>query len=260
MMGAFVLVTWNVLATDYIRRSFYPRVSTACLDARRRHPTIARRARELDADVLCLQEVDVEVFAAVESTLKPLGYAGAHVLKEGKPDGCATFVRGPLALVESRRHVYGDGSNARTSGHVAQLVIVEHAGARVAILNTHLKWDPPGTPNEASWGFRQAEEALDVLRHEQTLAQIMCGDLNVTPESTVMRTLRHGGLADVHDGSTAFTSNANGVAKRIDYVLWRGPLIPTAQTPTPIADDTALPSDDEPSDHVALVARFELTH
>ncbi len=257
-MRPLVFFTWNVLATGYIRRAFYPRVAERFLDPQWRHPAIVRRARELDADVLCLQEVDAAVFAALAATLEPAGYAAAHALKEGRPDGCATFVRAPWTLADSRRHPYRDGAGGAPSGHLAQLVVVAQGDAHIAVLNTHLKWDPPDTSEDESWGLRQATEALDLLRREPTPAQILCGDLNVTPEAVVMRALRGGGLLDAHERAPASTSNANGVAKRIDYVLWRGPLRPTPQTPRAIADATPLPSEQEPSDHLPLGATLAM--
>jgi mRNA deadenylase 3'-5' endonuclease subunit Ccr4 len=262
----FTLVTWNVLATAYIRPSFYPNTPSRCLDPAWRIPSLVRRARALGADVLCLQEVEVDTFEALQTGLAELHYAGVLAMKEGKPDGCALFVRSArFELVESLRIVYADGAGAPASGHVGQLAVLgvyernEREGARLAVLNTHLKWDPPGTPPESQWGLRQAREILEVLRSEPAAghAQIVCGDLNVRPESDVVATLRAAGFSDAHGGlAEIHTCNANREPKLIDHIFSRGALRAPPRSPPRIDAATPLPSDDEPSDHLPLEARF----
>ncbi len=252
---AFTLVTWNVLATAYIRATFYPRTPVWCLDPEWRHPRITLRAISFDADVLCLQEVDADVFGALYARLASAGYFGELALKEGKPEGCATFVRqGCFTKIESRRVAYHDGGGAADSGHIAHVVTADHDGARVTFLNTHLKWDPPRTPVEQQWSMKQAREALDVLADTKAAAEIVCGDLNVTPESDVVRALQAAGFDYAHKDGEVMTCNSNSVAKLIDYVFFRGVLRVVGQRPRVIDGRTPLPSDDEPSDHLPLVA------
>ena len=248
---AFSLVTWNVLATSYIRAKYYPRTPARCLDATWRHPAIIARVRSLDADVLCLQEVEPVLFAALRATLEPAGYVGELAQKTEKPDGCATFLRkGCLNVIESRRVAYRDGS-----GHVAHVVVAHHEEKRVAIVNTHLKWNPPDAPDEQRWSMRQTRELLDLTGGLGCGGEVVCGDLNVTPESDVVGALRTAGFDDPHRALDARTCNSNGAAKVIDYVLVRA-LHATGRPPRAIDDSTPLPSDDEPSDHIPLEARL----
>ncbi len=256
----FTLVTWNVLATAYIRPKFYPNTRARCLDPAWRHPAIAERARSFDADVLCRQEVEPEVFGALRERLAPAGYFGELALKEGKPEGCATFVREERFVVrESARVVYRDGGGGASSGHVAHVVTAEHEGSRVTFANTHLKWDPPHTELDHRWSMKQAREVLDVLAETKSDGEIVCGDLNVTPESDVVGAMRAAGFDYAHRDGGARTCNSNGVAKLIDYVFFRGALRAEAVRPRAIDDRTPLPSDEEPSDHLPLLARFEWT-
>jgi mRNA deadenylase 3'-5' endonuclease subunit Ccr4 len=253
---SFRVVTWNVLATSYIRSSFYPLTAARCLEPARRHPAIVERALALDADVLCLQEVEPEVFDALRRKLA--GYVGELALKEGKPDGCATFVRSVRCSVLEPHHrlVYSDGS-----GHIAQLTVADHEGRRVAVVNTHLKWDPPHTSVEKQWGMGQIREALELFERTPSDGAILCGDLNVTEESDVVRALRAAGFEHAHHDVLrgTRTCNSSGVPKLIDYVFFRRSLRATPQLPREIDEQTALPSDEEPSDHLALGATFALT-
>lgn len=247
----FTFVTWNVLAPSYVRPSYYPRSDARYLDPKWRAPAVVARARALDCDLMCFQEVEVATFDALRMALAEMEYVGLHALKQNKPDGCAVFFRvGRFQLVESRRIVFRDGS-----GHVAQLVTFDHEGRRIAVVNTHLKWDPHDTPAALKFGFRQASEIVVALQTEraQHAAQIICGDLNVTPESEVIETLRSADFVPAHTG--VFSCNSNGAAKLIDYVLSRG-LHVDPIAPRVIDDETPLPSEDEPSDHLPLAVRF----
>jgi mRNA deadenylase 3'-5' endonuclease subunit Ccr4 len=243
---AFTFVTWNVLATAYLRTSFYPHTSVDLFKKSWRIPALAAYAAGLDADLLCLQEVESEVFTALRERLEPLGYQGVHHLKEGKPDGCATFVRAPLCkLLDAHRTVYEDGS-----GHIAQVVHLEHDGQAYAVLNTHLKWGP-------QFGYRQMLFAVDLLDRDPAPRQILCGDLNATPEGDVVAGLREAGFDYAHRGMAGVrTCNANRQAKLIDYIFHRGPLKASAVAPAKIGNDTPMPSLELPSDHLPLRAVF----
>jgi mRNA deadenylase 3'-5' endonuclease subunit Ccr4 len=247
----FTFVTWNVLATSYVRASYYPRTDAKHLDRQWREPAVVARARALDCDLMCFQEVEVPMFDALRKGLAEMEYVGLHALKQNKPDGCAVFFRvGRFQLVESRRIVFRDGS-----GHIAQLVTFDHEGRRLAVVNTHLKWDAHDTPPALKFGFRQASEIVVALQTEraQHAAQIVCGDLNVMPDSDVVATFRSADFQPAHTG--VFSCNSNGSAKLIDYVMSRG-LHADPVAPRVIDDETPLPSEEEPSDHLPLAARF----
>jgi len=247
----FTFVTWNVLGPSYVRASYYPRSDVRHLDPKWRAPAVVARARALDCDLMCFQEVEVSMFDALRMALAEMEYVGLYAQKQDKPDGCAVFFRvGRFQLVESRRIVYRDAS-----GHVAQLVTFEHDARRIAVVNTHLKWDPHDTPAALKFGFRQASEIVVALQSEraQHAAQIVCGDLNVTPDSDVVSTLRAADFQSAH--TDVFSCNSNGAAKLIDYVFSRG-LRAEPIAPRLIDDETPLPSEEEPSDHLPLAVRF----
>jgi mRNA deadenylase 3'-5' endonuclease subunit Ccr4 len=252
---AFTLATWNILANAYIRPEYYPRTPAQILDPMWRIPAVVRRAKEIDADVLCLQEVEAEVLAPLENELGGVGYLGRYARKGGhRPDGCATFVR-RFKLVADRRVVFAGGS-----GHVAQLVYLELEGQRLMVLNTHLKWDPPDTPRERQWSYRQIVECLDLLRSERgsTDGQIVCGDFNVVADSDVVGALQAAGFEYAHrDFPAIHTCNSNGEAKLIDYLFHSDSLRAKPLLPPPIDGQTALPSAEQPSDHLPLIAEFD---
>ena len=262
---SFSLATYNVLAQAYITPSRYPRTPESVLASAWRRPALVRHIGALATDVVCLQEVEDETFAAVQQALGPLGYTG-HFAKKGggKPDGCATFIRrSTLAWGTVYTLMYSDGAGTEPdSGHLALVVLCAYKGRCLGLVNTHLRWDAPDTPPERQRGYRQIRQLLQ--ERDQIApaceAWIICGDFNVTPESHVVSVLRAAGFDYTHRtlAGTA-TSNANARAKMIDYVFY--PETVRAQpVAVPVIDDqTPLPSYDHPSDHLALMAHFEWT-
>jgi len=226
------VATWNVLCDAYVEPEYFPHTPAAILDPDRRRAALLDRIRSLDVDILCLQEVDAGLAAAIRA----VGLDGRYAPKGGgKPDGCATVSRLPVR--SERTLAYADGS-----GHVA--LFVELDGVTVA--NTHLKWDPEGTR-----GARQIAELLEG-RPERF---IVCGDFNAEAASETVSLCLAAGLRDACPAGGA-TSNANGRAKRIDYLFHSLDLRAAPALLPRIADDTPLPSESEPSDHLAVRATF----
>jgi mRNA deadenylase 3'-5' endonuclease subunit Ccr4 len=249
------------LASCYIRPQFYPNVPPQVLDPEWRTPAIVRYASKLEVEILCLQEVEPEVFAALEAGLGPLGYSGTFAQKgAGKSDGCATFLRNDCCeLLHERLLVFEDSvDGAPVSGHIAQVLGLRASGMPMALVNTHLKWDPPHAAPERQIGLRQARLALAALWEEDSSKiQVICGDFNATPDSQLVDCLLAAGFDYSHRStSEVFTCNSNRVPKLIDYVFFRGPARAQPEPVPPIDGSTVLPSVAEPSDHLPLIARI----
>jgi len=235
-----------VLADAYVRREYYPHTPRAVLDPERRRRAVADRLfTYADVDVLCLQEVDAALFALAGTTLPDS--IGRLLPKRGRGEGCAIFVRRALAGDAIwREHVFSDHS-----GHVAIGVTFEG----VAVVSTHLKWEPPDTPANAHRGLGQLAEILELW---SSGSRIICGDFNADADSDVAALGASRGLSDAYASlADACTCNANGKKRRIDYIL-HSPDFTAAPTPLlAIQDDTPLPSVTEPSDHLAIEARMD---
>jgi len=261
MATIFTLATWNILATAYIRRDYYPGTPQEVLDARRRIPRLVESAVALDVDILCLQEVEADVFAALDERLSTAGYAGRLAMKAyRRPDGCATFFRrAACELLGHQRYQFADATpGSKNSGHVAQFLELRIGKLHLQLANTHLKWDPPGVPDESQWSYRQVQQIITALNEfDAQTFQIVCGDFNVTEAATAIRLLNAAGFRDTHRaGPETYTCNSNGEPKLIDHILYRG-RAEVLPAPLPHIDAaTALPSPDQPSDHLPLVARF----
>lgn len=258
----FCVTSYNVLADAYIRPERYPGVPASVLAPERRRAALVRRIEALAGDVICLQEVEPDTLQALGARLGPRGYEAHYARKGGdRPDGCATFFkRRTFALQEVQTLYYRDGQGADPdSGHVALTLLLERAGRNVAVANTHLKWDPPGTPVADQQGYRQVAELLGQREAGKAScpAWILCGDFNVTPESDVVRMLLQQGLDYAHrKRAPVGTCIANRRARMIDYLFYTRALQARPLALSPLDDETPLPSSAEPSDHLAVRAWF----
>jgi endonuclease/exonuclease/phosphatase family metal-dependent hydrolase len=223
-----LLLTWNVLADAYVRRSFYPRTPRELLAPGARTAAIVACLEASRADLVCLQEVEPALLHAL------VGWRACYARKPGKREGCALLAREPL--------------DARTLALPDDQVAILGHGEPAGVATTHLRWDPPGTPRDRRQAIREAEALLAAL---PTGPWIVCGDLNVEPGDDVCALFAAAGFRDAC-AALGPTANPNGRAKRIDHVLLRGPLAVTPRPIYPVGDATPLPSAEMPSDHVPI--------
>ena len=254
-MSSLLVATYNVLADAYVRPAYYPGTPASALDPGRRRKALLGRVAALESDLLCLQEVEVEPFDLLRASLAPRGVAAWRASRPGRPDGCALLCGGSARVRGVATLVYDDGQGARPSGHVAQIAEVALGERTLLVANTHIKWDPPGTPAGERWSLRQAGELLHALGDRAPA--IVCGDLNATPDDALLGLFREHGFSESHPGRPP-TCNSNRKAKTIDYILVRGAIAVEPLAPVPVGDLTPLPSGEEPSDHVPLLARITL--
>ena len=257
----FVAVSYNVLATAYIQPNRYRNTPAACLDPAWRVPALRRRIETLDADLLCLQEVEPETFEAVRTALDVRGFSGEYAPKRaGRPEGVAVFCRRAIFTPIDTQVLAAANGAPDATGHVTQFVRLRHGGRTLGVINTHLTWDAPGTLAIYGRGRRQAERLLAEQRRRAAEgdAWIIAGDFNVEAGSDTVKAVQHAGFRFAHqDLPGVHTCNANGAARLVDYLFYSERLQAEPIRPAPIDGRTALPSEDEPSDHLALMARFD---
>ncbi len=262
MSRSFRLASYNVLADSYVKPQWYPTVDPEVLRWDRRKFALAERILRLDADIICLQEVETEAYALLEQSLGAKGYKGVYVKKgSGRPDGCAIFFKpDELRFAGSETIYYSDSpGGATSSGHLALILSFERECGIIRVANTHLRWGQENKPLEEHIGYIQIRELIDghIKPDRSAYAWIVCGDLNVRPDNPVVRELVSIGFLDAYAGHEQATCNPNGRAKRIDYIFHTAGLRAKPVKIMEIDDFTPLPSADEPSDHLPLVAAFE---
>ncbi|MFL6621497.1 MAG: endonuclease/exonuclease/phosphatase family protein [Sulfurifustis sp.] len=186
-----------------------------------RRARIVETARAAAPDVLALQAVEdadgcsqaTELAAALDF---PYVYFVAAMKEKAHARGSAFLARFPLADL-SVRHLTRRREHEDTSERVLLRVRVDSAEGAFDLYNAHLSW--------------VAEQAMDNVRELIAFAAsaerpaLLLGDLNNTPESAALRSLREAGWIDVwdalHPGEPGHTFEADQPRVRIDYALVR---------------------------------------
>jgi mRNA deadenylase 3'-5' endonuclease subunit Ccr4 len=255
---SFVVCSYNTLANAYIEPRFYPYVEREHLDPAWRMGRLADAIARKSAQILCLQEIEEDGFNALNNRLGKAGYSGAYLKKRGtRLDGCATFFdRSLFSLGEVRELTYEDGAADKpASGNIALLVQLRHGARTLGVANTHLKWEAPTIPPDQRIGLRQAHQLINELTPCD--AWLACGDFNQTAATVTLDAFWTAGFSDAYASRpNDFTCNSNEITKRIDYLLFRGPLSAEPHALPTIASTTPLPSIEQPSDHLAISATF----
>lgn len=247
------VASWNVLATSYVRPDLYGACDPAAIEPTARRSRVVELAAGLDADVVCLQEVEQDQFDALVKRFSDTHECSFGRKGGDKPDGCAIFAK------QSRRFARSGGLQryADGSGHMFSWVFAELGGRPVGIATTHLKWDPPRTPAAARHGLLQAEELVMALPAIASDAPwIVCGDFNAESQDEVLERFRLAGFRDPHEHAGP-TCSANGRCRRIDFLLYGPGLVGAALPGAALSDGALLPSLEMPSDHVPIRASFD---
>ncbi|RKI40798.1 hypothetical protein D7Y27_19925 [Corallococcus sp. AB004] len=252
------IASYNILADAYIKPEWFPRTPADLLRPRSRHALLARRIVGLDAGIVCLQEVEPDSFAALQDALKPHGYLGVMAQKQqDRPDGCAVFHRLGQSLGH-RAHYFSDRlEDGRISGHLALVVDFDVSGERLRVACTHLRWDRPDRPVGQHQGMQEATELIDeMIRKDPQALWIVCGDFNARPGEPLVQAFEAAGLRDAYAGRHQPTCNANGIPKSIDFLFHSSALRAQPDALPALEEQTPMPSEQEPSDHLPISARL----
>jgi mRNA deadenylase 3'-5' endonuclease subunit Ccr4 len=256
-MNTFNAVTYNVLAPSYAHPDRYPLCPGGALDAARRRALLLARLTELDADLLCLQELEPDIHDELRARLDA-SHRGAYLQRPRRPDGVAVFAR-RLLFAWSGHEELRFQAHRPDRANLALIARLALDGRPLHVACTHLAWQPRSAPSAEHVGHRQMLELLD---HRDATAPdavwIFAGDFNATSNNIVLATARERGMEDsCHSQRPWDTCAINGRPRKLDYLLFSaGRLAPRPGILPTLSRDTALPSLQEPSDHLPLRVDF----
>ncbi|NXP28990.1 ANGE2 protein, partial [Scytalopus superciliaris] len=203
----FTVMSYNILSQDLLEDNshLYKHCRQRLLFWAYRFPNILQEIKQLDADVLCLQEVQEDHYRTeIKSHLESLGYHCEYKMRTGrKPDGCAIcFKTSKFSLISSnpveffRRDIpLLDRDNV---GLVLLLQPRFHckSNAAICIANTHLLYNPRrGDIKLTQLAMLLAEIASVAPRKDGSFCPIIiCGDFNSVPGSPLYRFIKEGKL------------------------------------------------------------------
>lgn len=264
MGTAFRLMTWNIWWR------FGP-------DWRARQPAILDTLREMNADIIGLQEVwgteDTDQAYEFAETLG-MHSAFAHPSLPPAPTppetadqvgavvGLGLLSRWPMKMVNRRRLP----SMYRPFEPVVIDAIIEHPAGPLRVINACIEWEPGFDADRNAQASRLARFATDISEREP-MPVVLMGDLNAAPESPVLRPLQ----CDLMDAWQAAGGDDNAVTlssahpsapveaaelidRRIDHIFLR-PAAPNAEI---VVSNPRVAGDHPrrncfPSDHWAVV-------
>ncbi|MCF2531797.1 endonuclease/exonuclease/phosphatase family protein [Yinghuangia soli] len=256
----FSAVTYNVLAQSFVRPDRYPLCPREALDPARRRGLLLDRVEALDADLLCLQELEPAEYEDLRARLAAT-HDAVYARRSRRPDGLAVFARhtrfGGLEPRELRFAAQRPGGD-----DLALIVRLTLDGQPLHVACTHLAWQPESTPRDEHVGRRQM---LELLAHRDATAPdatwILAGDFNATSRSNVVAAALERGMDESCRTQRPWDTCAiNGRPRKIDYLLFsEGRLAPRPGALPELSRDSALPSLTEPSDHLPLRVDFSAT-
>ena len=253
------VVTYNVLANVYAKSAWFPWTERALMKAKSRLTRTREYIRELDADVLCLQELDGydDDGSAVTSTSLPSwrswleseGYDSRHVRRTNtKKDGsCVAWRRNAFTCVDHRAVSYndiahemysksdnGDDDDERSDERerylrdcVANLTVLKRMrdGAEVLVCSTHIFWDPQYSDVKVQQAKRLVEECERFVDERASAGSdvrphvIIGGDFNSEPDSDVYRVMTATFSSASSGREPAFTNVTPSFTACIDYIF-----------------------------------------
>ena len=242
---------------------------------------------QVDADVICLQEVDH--FGFLYPAFRSIGYEGFFFPKPDSPalyvddshgpDGCAMFYRTSKFKLIRHENIVLQTSEKIYTNQVSVILHLKVVGTNqeIAVATTHLKakynWD--------RLRYEQGKYLIDYLKNNyEHIPIVLCGDFNADPDEKIYGTIKE---SDLNVGSAycllsedkntepPYTTwkirGLNGgreadVCRSIDYMWYTASSLEVKsllQIPTAEAiGKNRLPSANYPSDHLSLAAHFEL--
>lgn len=260
-MNDYRLFTWNILAPEWAGprvgddRDFYRHVHPFDEWSYRRG-LLLNALRDVEADVICLQEVSRAFFRReLRSFLRARGLVVTCRVR--------TTGSGPIGvLVAHDPRRFGlvrpvEFRQADLRGRVAAVELRPVGGDRnLVVATTHLPWSPlPEVRAE------RLDRALAVLNaRPETEAQMFVGDINFDPHAHAeWPRWAAAGWSTSHPQPDMPTWAADGRTERLDAILARRGITELQGEPVPaLSPLPGLPSATFPSDHVPLAATFRL--
>nr|XP_033793779.1 protein angel homolog 2 [Geotrypetes seraphini] len=202
----FSVMSYNILSQDLLEDNshLYNHCRKPVLIWRYRFPNILRELKELDADILCLQEVQEDHYRTqIRPSLESLGYQCEYKMRTGrKPDGCAIcFKLCKFTLLSSNPvEFYRQDIPLLDRDNIGLVLLLQPRlkgiSPTICVANTHLLYNPRrGDIKLTQLAILLAEIAGVALQKDGSFCPIvLCGDFNSVPGSPLHSFIREGKL------------------------------------------------------------------
>ncbi|NDD98877.1 endonuclease/exonuclease/phosphatase family protein [bacterium] len=244
---SFRLVTYNILSDDYIVNGLYDHVNEEILKWQSRRDKIVERIKNLDPDVICLQELNTTSFAYFKEALED--FEGFFAKKgSSSNDGVGTFCKKNAFKETRHKAVLCDGTSncgcAPTQPALFTNLLLKNDKV-ITLVNTKIKWSKDKTPSGPQWNHVQF-----ILKSIPQTATVVVGDFNMESDHPYMQNFYLAGLQDRFPNTYSCYANKN--FQKIDYILSTNDLQNTPFESTSLSEAQPLPNENEPSDHLPV--------
>jgi len=191
---SILVMSYNIMAYNFTKYEWFPHCPPQYLDSKYRAPRIIAEIEALNADILCLQECDHDLFLEFyKVNLEALGYN--TIFKIASTNRIVTNViayKKNVFRQESWEYLdlnegldkLDDCFHKHKEALILNLTHYE-SGTTIQVVNTHLFWNP-------EFEFVKYAQIAKILKYlEDTFKGkwpiIFCGDFNSTPNSNVIK-------------------------------------------------------------------------
>lgn len=245
----FSVKSFNILANSL--SDAFPKVNPEYLTWRYRKQMIIDEILSHTPDIIGLQEVDEDIY----NDFSFEGYKKCFIKKPGNSDGCAVFVSSAFEIIKKDFILYSTLLN-KPSNQVAIVLLLKHVASsqEIIFVNTHLK----AKTHEEDARVEQATAILNYIGDKRPA--IIVGDMNTFPDGRVYPLFSD--YHDVYKGAeyTTYKVRSSSYAKVSDYIFYSGfSLVNKLEIP-PLSTfgENGLPSATYPSDHLSIMAGFNI--
>jgi len=189
----FSFLSYNIMAYNFTKASWYPYCDIDFLQARYRSPRILKELKQASPDIICLQECDHDLYHEFyKPNLDKLGYES--LISVANPNRIVTIViaykRSVFSLVKKDYlDLNEDLDKLDDSFHKhkeAMIALLKHkiTGKSVTAVNTHLFWNPEYEYVK----YGQISKIFKYIESKYNSSSIVIsGDFNSMPWSNVLR-------------------------------------------------------------------------
>ena len=187
-------MTYNILAFNFTKADWFPYCSTEYLSPKHRAPIILQEVKDLNADVICFQEVDYDLFDEFyKENLEALNYY-IFIKKSNRTVTIITAIKKDKFTIESEFYLnlnqglenYDSAFSKHKEALFSVISLKNSPKNKVVICNTHLFWNP-------EYEFVKYGQICVIVNYLEKnfkkLPIILAGDLNSLPWSNVLKYL-----------------------------------------------------------------------
>ncbi len=195
----FSVVSYNIMAYNFTKIEWFPYVTPEYLHPKYRAPRIINEIEQVNADVISLQECDHDLFIEFyKPNLEELGYT--CIVRSITTNRIVTNIiayKSKVFKEENIKHIdLNEELNKIDDSFIkhkeALFVSLKHyaTGKSVLFVNTHLFWN-------TDFEYVKYGQICMILKNINTdnkyknMPVVLCGDLNSTPNSNVLKYIYH---------------------------------------------------------------------